>query len=267
MKRPLRLGIAQTNNSYDYNTNLSSILGAIDTHAKAGTDLVLFPECAVTGFNRGLLEINGDRVLDSVQAIQQRAKDAGLWLALPTPWARDGGFTNAVLVIDDQGALRHVFHKIGFQKGEDRLFLPGMPHHRTFEIKEHRVGVVICIESSHGAWDYLDRTDRPDVILWPGFYATQPGLTWSDSTSQDDLNVKANIDQWQVPVIQATCSSSPEAEHWPDKRFGGSLVLDSRGVAVFQARLSAEDCVSIEMEKGSITVRQLPSARMEKELH
>ncbi len=253
MTHMLRVGIAQISNYFEYEANLRSILRALETHAKSGVDVVLFPECVVTGFNTKMLNIDKEGVLASVRAVQSAARIYGLTIALPTPWPReDGKFLNSVLIIDENGEIAHSFYKIGFQRGEDRAFVRGEPHGRSFEIKGYRIGVLICIEASHEPWSYLKKDDRADLILWPGFYGVTPGETWSDSRKDDDVKIRDNLNEWKVPLIQTTCASSEEAHLWPEKQFGGSLVINSTGHELFSARPLLEDMVLIEFENSQI---------------
>lgn len=245
----IRLGIAQTNNSYDFEDNLKSICRAIEVHSKAAVDLVLFPECATVGYNLNLLQIDQTKITVAVKQVQELAKRFNILVALPTPWpSGDGKFYNSLLVINGRGKIVFQLNKVGFQKGEDKLFVPGdINQPRVFQHKGHRVGFLICIETTNDAWSFLRPRDDCDVILWPGFYATKPEQTWATSDSQDDTKVKTNIGAWGCPLIQVTCASSPEAQYWPDKVFGGSLILDRHAQDIFVAKHGTEDMVAIDL--------------------
>src|SRR4051812_9829186 len=134
-----RLGLAQIKNTFSYQTNLSSILASLELHSKHGVDLVSFPECATTGYNTRLLQVDIEGIQSIVSQTQDAAKHLGLCVALPTPWPRnDGKLLNSVLIINNEGDITHQFNKIGFQKGEDRIFVPGEPHKRYFDLKSFR---------------------------------------------------------------------------------------------------------------------------------
>ena len=137
-------------------------------------------------------------------------------------------------------------------RGEDRLFVPGEPHSRCFEINGHRIGLIICVETAHEPWAYLKSTDHADTILWPGFYGPTLGETWSDAQAPDDLKVRSNHAHWKLPLLQATCASSPEDHYWPDKRFGGSPIIDSDGKEVFSGRPSTEDLMLVEIAENRV---------------
>ena len=249
----LRIGIAQTANHYEYDLNQQAIVRALEVHAKNAVDLVLFPECATTGYNRGLLTIDEPKLRAMIETIQAQARRLKIAVAVPTPWPRgDGKFFNSLMLISESGEIIQRLDKVGFQRGEDRLFVPGEPCSRAFNFKGTRVGVLICIEASNGAWSFLKPEDQCDVILWPGFYGNKPGQRWEHYESPDDLKIKANIGSWKSAMVQVTCASSPESQHWPDRVFGGSVVLDRMGKCVFTAKQSAEDMIAIDFKGGEL---------------
>jgi predicted amidohydrolase len=253
----LRIGIAQIHNHFDYGANLRGIESALRVHADGKADLVLFPECATTGFNTGMKNLSEEGIRATVCAVQDLARAHGLSVALPTPWPAGGGkFFNSVLLINERGEIAQVFSKIGFQRGEERLFLSGAPHPRCFELKGYKVGVLICIEASHDPWSYLKQDDAPDVILWPGFYSCAPGTTWSDDPTKEARQIRSNIAHWKAPLLQATCASSPESEKWPDRTFGCSPAISADGMEAYAAHPGLEDMILIELEG-----RRIASAR------
>lgn len=248
-----RLGIAQTDNHYDYNLNLQSICRAMKIHSKHSVDLVLFPECVTTGYNLGLRAINESKLNKTVDTVTKLCKKLNLAVALPTPWPTgDGKFFNSLLIINEIGEIIHRFDKIGFQQGEEKLFVPGKNQSRSFLYKGYEIGVLICIEAENGAWDFLKQTTKHNMILWPGFYGMPHGTTWETADSEEYLKIKQNLKKWKTALIQTTCSSSPEFQHWPDKSFGGSAVLNSNGKNVFNAQRNSEDMLVIDFKFGEI---------------
>jgi predicted amidohydrolase len=128
----------------------------------------------------------------------------------------------------------------------------GEPHARVFEIKGAKIGVIICIETTHDPWSYLPENSGVEAILWPGFYAVTAPRTWSDEQSADTRKIRENLEHWRVPLLQVTCASSPEAEYWPDQQFGGSVVLDERGREAFSLAPGREELGIVEVEHGKI---------------
>lgn len=245
----LRLGFAQIQNSYDYGSNFQSIGHAIETLSLKKADLIFFPECATTGYNRGLLKIDAEKLLTMVEQIKALAKKYSVYLALPTPWPSPlGGFTNSLLIINSQGETEQQFDKIGFQNGEDKLFVAGTPHSRTFEFKGHKLAVIICFEMEQNPTLYLDSDEKYDFIFWPGFYATENGETWEHPINESELKTKNRMTELKTPVVRLTCASSPESSHWPTKKFGGSVVLDKNCANIFTAELEEENQFILELK-------------------
>ncbi|MFT5684319.1 MAG: putative amidohydrolase [Myxococcota bacterium] len=72
----------------------------ITATARDGAALVLLPECATTGFHRGLPAQCSSRGLTDAASVLRRVSDQlGVAVVVGSPWPHDGGFLNAVLVI------------------------------------------------------------------------------------------------------------------------------------------------------------------------
>lgn len=251
----LNIGLAQVANHYEYDRNRSAILGALDQLASKGAELALFPECAVSGYNTGLLKIDAVQLEETLVAVRERCRSLGLTAALPTPWAKGNGtYFNSVAVIRGDGSVSDVFHKSGLQRGEERLFNRADRHRRYFEVKGYRVGVVICVETAHGPWDYLQPEEHIDFIFWPGFYgatASEQEVAWADSPSASDQRVRDNlINHWRAPLALVNSATSPEPQYWPGKQFGGSTLRDPSGAEVFRAARDLEELAVVAVRPG-----------------
>lgn len=255
----LKIGIAQIDNYFEVDKNLTAIQRALRALAERGADLVLFPECAVSGYNTSLLKPDMIKIADAVKDIQRLAEELKIYVALPTPWPTSNeGIYNSVLIISDEGKFVQTLHKIGLQRGEEKMFKAAMPHKRVFEVKGVKVGVIICVETSLEPWAYLQKSDGAELIFWPGFYAANAdelNVEMKNSKSTSDQKVMDNlINHWQVPLILVNGSSSPEAHYWPGKVFGGSSVFNRNGERVFLAKRAEEDLSVLQFRDFKLTL-------------
>lgn len=247
---------------YELEKNLEAISSSIRIHAANQVDLVLFPECAITGYNTGILKVDHCKILESVKVVQDLAKAHKIFVALSTPWPDgSGALHNSVLLVSSEGDIQEIFRKIGLQKGEEKLFTAGENHQRTFILNGYKVGIIMCVETSHEPWAYLKKSDAVDLIFWPGFYASAEedlGKDSSLSKSVSDQKVRDNhLNHWQVPLLLVNCASSPESHFWPGKLFGGSVVYGEQHAQVFRAKYSKEDFFVVEFKEKSFTVTQI----------
>lgn len=258
----LKIGVAQSTNRFALQENLDAILRAIKKLSEAGADLILFPECALTGYHTGLLELDHAPAARALRRAQKSAARHSVALLLPVPLAGPTleHHLNCALLIGADGKIQRKFTKRGLMRGEKRIFTPEpateLPDDRVIEIKGYRLGLLICIEAAHDPWAYLDREGTPmDAILWPGFWAWPKAFDWDAPFLQEehDEKTRANCRQWKTPLIQATFGDNPQAQMWPDKIFGGSLVIDSAGKCIHCAPLGREATFIVELPSLAIS--------------
>lgn len=164
----MKIALAQLNPRIaDFEGNLHKARGALALARRSGADLVVFPECFVTGYPpRDLLEredfMNG--VEAAVSNLLPETHD--LAILLGCPWRRKGrhGRTrvNGALLLRN-GKIERVFSKTLLPEydvfDEARYFEPADPVGKpaVFEIAGKRVGVTICED----LWDDLSPQQQP----------------------------------------------------------------------------------------------------------
>jgi 5-aminopentanamidase len=119
--------------------------------AGQGARLVVFPECALTGYCFDSIEAArvGSLSADSpeIDRLAQVSRDLGIAIMVGTAWAEaDGTLRNAVLTFE-QGLWVDTYYKVHLPfMGLDRFVLPGDMVHQPIEINGVRVGIHICYE-------------------------------------------------------------------------------------------------------------------------
>jgi predicted amidohydrolase len=80
----LRVGAAQTRNSTDLEANYSSISSFLDRFERKKADLVLFPECSLSGFSAKISECSLETLNPFLYLVDQWSKRTGIHVVLPT---------------------------------------------------------------------------------------------------------------------------------------------------------------------------------------
>src|SRR5579862_1057200 len=105
--------------------NVEWIVGAIASSAASGTDVILFPECAITGYNRDFTEIHRteiDRALKQVAAAARRAR-CNVLVGSPTFAGRKR--FNSLIVFDRRGREVFRYSKLHLTPRDAQAFVPG----------------------------------------------------------------------------------------------------------------------------------------------
>lgn len=159
----------------DVETNLERVIAGLDTAREEGAALVVFPECALTGY-----------CFSSAEEVREAAVETG------EPWLRrlsaacaerdmvavvgylerlgpepEAGVANTVAVVGGTGLLG-VYRKTHLPYlGADRFTEPGSNPFRVHEVLGLRVGLLICYDASFPEASRLLALGGADLILLP----------------------------------------------------------------------------------------------------
>ncbi|HEY2068819.1 MAG TPA: NAD+ synthase [Rhizomicrobium sp.] len=145
-----RIALAQFNPIMgDISGNLRKARAARAEAAKAGADLILFPELYIVGYPPEDLVLKPALQDDAREAIEKFARDTadgGPAVLIGSPWVDDGKLYNACLYLDGGTVAGHTYKADLPNYGvfdEKRVFAAG-PLPGPFNIRGIRIGVPIC---------------------------------------------------------------------------------------------------------------------------
>ena len=150
MKR-IRLATAQFQLSDNIDRNLEAVTALAEKADKAGARLIVFPECALSGYPGGDMDdLSGIDPIDIQEALQKiSAQASGLGMhiavgcAVPLPERR--GWTNSVVVFDDRGRRACEYRKTALTHSDQSFFQSG-DSDPVFDIDGIRFGCQICFD-------------------------------------------------------------------------------------------------------------------------
>ncbi len=105
--------------------NTSWITETIHDTASNGADVLLFPECAVTGYNGELAAASPSAVEAGLKSIAAAARSAGCHVLVGSPTFAGRRRFNSLVVFDRRGRQVFCYSKIHLTPGDTRLFVPG----------------------------------------------------------------------------------------------------------------------------------------------
>ena len=177
----------------DPKTNLQKIISTIRSAAEREAKLVMFPECALTGYAYNSLAeaIPFAETIDgpSSQAVAEVCRDTGAYAVVGFIEAAEDKFYNAAMLVGPDGVVG------GYRKvhlpfiGIDRFLTPGDRQFEVFDLPFGKIGMNICYDISFpeaargrqtgvpgdrfSRWPYSRRAPTPR-LLWG---MRQSGLT------------------------------------------------------------------------------------------
>jgi predicted amidohydrolase len=203
----------------DWATSIAR-LSSLCREAAKGSDLVVLPEMAATGYVfASPADIAPFAELargPTFEALAPIARAAGCWIVCGFP-ERDGGrLFNSALVIDDQGELRFCYRKTLLYEADETWALPGDSGYAVFETRAGSFTVGICMDLNDDRFTGWCRQTQPKAIAFPTNWLDQGEPIWGYWA-------------WRLRGVQSAlvAANTYGAEH--DTRFiGASAIIHGR---------------------------------------
>jgi predicted amidohydrolase len=121
----LQIAAAQLKFRPSLPANVELIRRFIAEAARTGSDVVLFPECALTGYNVDFRQFTRDEVANGLEAVADAARAHRCNVLIGSPTFARGHRFNSLLVFDRQGREKFRYHKIHLTPHDAEFFTPG----------------------------------------------------------------------------------------------------------------------------------------------
>jgi predicted amidohydrolase len=105
--------------------NVELIRRFIAEAARARSDVVLFPECALTGYNVDFHKLARVEIENSLKAVADAAREQRCHVLIGAPTFARGRWFNSLLVFDRRGRETFRYHKIHLTPRDAEFFTPG----------------------------------------------------------------------------------------------------------------------------------------------
>jgi NAD+ synthase (glutamine-hydrolysing) len=145
----LRLALCQINATVgDLDGNAERVREGIEQAKRAGAELVLFPELALTGYPPEDLLLREHFLTDTGTQLTELARTTqGIVAIVGFPERAEGNVYNSAAVLAE-GVLQGIHRKVHLPNygvfDEQRYFAPGEPSGSVIELHGHKVGVTVC---------------------------------------------------------------------------------------------------------------------------
>lgn len=122
---PFRVAAAQMRFRRTVAENVEWIVSAIRTAAENRADAILFPECAVTGYNCDFAAVSPAELAAGLAQIQAAARSHRCAVLVGCPTVERGRRFNSLLVYNRSGREIYRYSKIHLTPRDTRFFTPG----------------------------------------------------------------------------------------------------------------------------------------------
>jgi predicted amidohydrolase len=223
--------------------NRRRVIERLRTAAESGAELVIFPECALTGYCFESLEeaapfaesINGG----SATALAAACTEAGAYAIVGFIEKEGSNYYNAAMIVGPGGAgVIGNYRKVHLPfLGVDRFLTPGDQQFRVFDLPFGRVGVNICYDASFPEAARALKLLGAELIILP---TNWPTGAWR--TPEFVLNARS----CENHVNFAAANRCGVERGW--EFIGRSKLIDVNGDTIAEATRSGEEILFAEID-------------------
>src|SRR5437867_9445970 len=174
----LRVAAAQMRFQPTIARNVRQIVERVHAAARRGADVILFPECAVTGYQREFTGLEPQAVNQACAEVARAAREAGCNVLVGSPTFRNGAWFNSLLFFDRRGRQAFRYSKIHLAAWDRRFFARGNSL-ALFRVDGVPATAIICHERRF-----------PELVRLPVMMGAQ--IVFHPSAGLDRLQVSKN---------------------------------------------------------------------------
>ncbi|TAG82791.1 MAG: carbon-nitrogen hydrolase family protein [Burkholderiales bacterium] len=233
MNESLRIAIVQQRMYWTTQENTQFILGKIESAARHGAQICVFPELAVTGFHRQIrTEATPEIVAPALSDIRKACAKFRVASLVGTPtFDTFGNIFNSAEFITDTGETCATIAKIGITPAEATFFAEGAER-PIVDFLGHRSTAILCREANDVELLQAQiATNTVDIIYWPGIMRPDPEKP--DNAEHHLLDASSLAKHTGAYIIQANW---PMSLNYPEESIdsGHSIVISPSGETLFR---------------------------------
>jgi NAD+ synthase (glutamine-hydrolysing) len=253
-KGTLTVGVAQMPETADLGRNLREIAKFVESARRAGVALLVFPECALTGyapaFHKSSAGFDPDATEAAIEEVRGLARKARLALVLGTHLPLDRGWSNSTLLIGPDGRIASRYDKAHLYGMEAEFYLAGRAPPAVKAIRGAAVGAQICFDIRFPEVSRWLALRRAEVLVVPSY-------------------IHGKKQMWKRPVIEGHIRSRA-AENGRFVIFANaagpqqnvpSMIADPRGWITAEARKNVRELLLARLDLSKVNDDMLRSCR------
>lgn len=242
----LRVAAVQMRSTRDLAQNISKIKDALAKCAKEGTRVVVFPECALTGYfdNDFMQTFTAEQLADAERQVSEACRKHNVYAVLGTPTREGDRLYNSAIVITPEGKVLARYHKIQLAESwpvaGNELVL--------FHIDGVPASIIVCHDERYPELVRLPVLAGARVVFYTSH---ESGLTHESKIDPYRAQIQARAVENTVYVVQANAPANSDMTG----SHGQSRIIAPDGNIVAEASMFGEDVVPATLELKKSTGR------------
>jgi len=227
----LKVAAVQMRSTRNLADNLARITNSIRECARSGARVVVFPECALTGyFEDSSTNVTSAQLAEAEQKISAACREAGIYAIVGTAWREDGKLLNSALIISPTGKVIERYHKVHLAE----RWPQGGDHLSVFKIDDVPCSVIICRDERYPELVRLPVLAGAKVIF---YVSHESGLREEHKINPYRAQIQARAVENTVFVVQANAPANDDTTG----SHGHSRIISPDGNILHEASIFGED--------------------------
>ncbi|HOX02544.1 MAG TPA: sulfatase-like hydrolase/transferase [Candidatus Paceibacterota bacterium] len=239
----LRVAAVQMRSAHDLSANAQSIAQTIRSAPASGIRVLLFPECALSGYAAAAVtNLTELEIAHAEGEVARACRDAGVYAIVGMPYRDGEQLLNSAAVITPSGRVLERYHKIqlaeSWPAGGDRMFV--------FPIDGVPCSIIICHDERYPELVRLPVLAGAQVVF---YLSHESGLRAEHKIAPYRAQIQARAVENTVFVVHANAPANPDASG----SHGHSRIIAPDGNILQEASIFEETILAADLDIAKAT--------------
>ena len=234
----LAVAAVQMRSSRDLADNLTRIIRSVRDCAHRGARVVVFPECALTGYFDGgfMKHFTQEQLADAERQVAEACREHNVYAIMGMPYRDGTKLFNSAAVIGPAGQFIERYHKIHSEPWSD----PG-DHLSVFKVDGISCSIIICHDERYPELVRLPVLAGARLIF---YISNESGIREEKKIGPYRAQIQARAMENTVYVVQANAPANSDTTG----SHGQSRIIAPDGNIVEEATMFDENVVTATLE-------------------
>lgn len=259
--RVLTVSCVQLHWAKDLEENVAKTLDYIGRARAEGSDVVLFPETGITGYDFGyVIEVDPGEVRRAIRTVARRAAECGIHVIVGSLQKRSGrnGYLNLAHVINPEGKVFYEFAKVHMAGADEQRYCRPGNKIALFEIKGCLCTLAICRDGRHPELYRIPATAGAKVFFHPSCSSESvEGVSWKRLSGRAQQAIGPT-----THIYHCVANTVGQCRDGQQTSSGMSFIKDPTGLSLAEAGFYQEEMITARLNLDKASARY-PRASME----
>lgn len=239
----MKVAAVQMRSTGNLDDNVERISGFIKKCASEGARVVVFPECALSGyFEKVILELPAERINEAEKKVALACREASVYAIIGMPWREGTKLFNTATVISPEGRIIERYHKVQLA---ERWPDEG-DHLSVFKIDGQPCSIIICHDERYPELVRLPVLAGSKVIF---YISHESGVLQEKKIDPYRAQIQARAVENNVFIVHSNAPANPDLTG----SHGQSRIISPDGNIIREATMFGEEVVAASLNLSEAT--------------